>query len=192
MRIVAGRHRGRVLRTVPGRALRPTLDRVREAAFNVLAHGLGRTAAGWQGLEGARVVDAFAGSGACGLEALSRGAAHAVFIDDDAATLAGIGRNAAALGEEARITLLRADASRPGPRPPAIAEGCTLAFVDPPYGRGLALPALAALAAGGWLAPGAIAAVETGAGETLAAAAPFVLLDQRRWGPARVWFLRHA
>lgn len=184
MRIVAGIHRGRVLRATPGLSIRPTLDRVREAVFNILAHGLD-----WDGLAGARVLDVFAGTGACGLEALSRGAAHAVFIDRDAAALACIRRNAAALGEDARITLLRADATRLGPPPPATGGGFTLAFLDPPYGAGLAAPALGALAKCGWLGAGAVAVVETGCGEALTPPTPFRLRDQRTYGPARVSFL---
>jgi 16S rRNA (guanine966-N2)-methyltransferase len=185
MRIVAGIHRGRVLRATLGLSIRPTLDRVREAVFNILAHRLD-----WDGLAGARVLDVFAGSGACGLEALSRGAAHAVFIDRDAAALACIRRNAAALGEDARITLIQADATRLGPPPVAgTGGGFALAFLDPPYGAGLAAPALGALADHGWLEAGAIAVVETGCSEALTPPKPFVLRDQRTYGPARVRFL---
>ncbi len=186
MRIVAGIHRGRTLRAPAGHAIRPTLDRVREAVFNVLAHGIA-----WDGIGGARVLDLFAGAGALGLEALSRGAAHAVFVDRDDGALAAIRGNAAALGEGERVTVIKADATRLGIAS-AGERGFTLAFLDPPYGQGLVAPTLRALAAGGWLVQGAIVVVETGAAEALAAPAAFAIFDVRTWGPARVSFLRRA
>lgn len=191
MRIVAGIHRGRTLRAPAGHAIRPTLDRVREAVFNVLAHGIAWDGITWDGIGGARVLDLFAGAGALGLESLSRGAAHAVFVDRCDGALAAIRGNAAALGEGERVTVIKADATRLGIAS-AGERGFTLAFLDPPYGQGLVAPTLRALAAGGWLAQGAIVVVETGAAEALAAPAAFAILDVRTWGPARVSFLRCA
>ncbi|MFO1058953.1 MAG: 16S rRNA (guanine(966)-N(2))-methyltransferase RsmD [Dongiaceae bacterium] len=183
MRIVGGRHRGRRLEAPPGDAVRPTADRARQALFDRLAHAdLGGD--GTSPLIGARVLDAFAGSGALGLEALSRGAAHATFLEDAPAAIAAIRANIAVLGEGRRTTLRRADATRP---PPAPADPgtmpCDLVFLDPPYGSGLALPALAALAAAGWVADRALAIVETGAGETPGEPpAGFAVGDSRRHG----------
>ena len=184
MRIIAGRHRGHALRVPPGVAIRPTLDRVREAVFNILAHGLC-----WDGFEGARVLDLFAGSGAYGLEALSRGAAHAVFVEGDDAALAAIRGNAATLGEGARVTLIKGDATRLAPRRAAAGAPFTLAFLDPPYGQDLAAPALRALAGGGWLAADAIAVVETGRREAFTEPAPYVHIDARTYGAARIHFI---
>jgi 16S rRNA (guanine966-N2)-methyltransferase len=169
--------------TPAGLAVRPTADRVREALFNILMHGDHLP----EGLAGARVLDLFAGTGALGLEALSRGAGHVVFIEHDRAALRAIERNVQTLRAGTEVTVLARDATRPGGRvgPPA-----TLAFLDPPYGQGLAAPALAALAAGGWLAPGALAVVEVGAREDVAAPAGFTVLDRRRYGATAIVFLR--
>jgi 16S rRNA (guanine966-N2)-methyltransferase len=191
MRIVGGRHRGRRLEAPPGDAVRPTADRARQALFDRLAHAdLGGD--GSSPLIGARVLDAFAGSGALGLEALSRGAAHATFLDGSPAAIAAIRANIAVLGEGRHTLLRRADATRPPPAPadPAAAP-CDLVFLDPPYGSGLALPALAALAAAGWVADRALAIVETGAGEALGEPpAGFAVGDSRRHGKAVLTFLR--
>ena len=184
MRIIAGKHRGRRLAAPPGRALRPTADRAREALFNVLAHGLGESRLDWLDLE---VADVFAGTGAFGLEALSRGAGHATFIDSDAAALDVVRRNARTLGEDEHITLVQCDACHPIPPPRG---ACGLVFLDPPYGGGLAAPALAALATSGWLGPGAIAVIELGAKEDFTPPAGFTALDARRHGAARLAFLR--
>ncbi len=187
MRIVAGRFRGRPLAAPEGLAVRPTSDRTREALFNILVQG--RIAAAGPGLAGARVLDAFAGSGALGLEALSRGAAEVVFMEEHAATEAALRRNVAALGAEAEATVLRADVLRP---PPAAAHGgpCALVLMDPPYNQGLAEPALAALDAAGWLAPGALVTVELMKTEPFAAPPGFEVLDERTYGKAKVVFLR--
>jgi 16S rRNA (guanine966-N2)-methyltransferase len=164
--------------------VRPTSERAREALFNILAHGA--LAAEGRPLAGKRVLDAFAGSGAFGLEALSRGAAEAAFIERDAAALAVLRRNVAALGEEGRTRIYCADATRP---PPAC-QPCAVVFLDPPYRSGLAAPALAALAAAGWLEPGAVAVVEVAARGAFAAPAEFHLFDERLYGAARLIFLR--
>ncbi|HUC61519.1 MAG TPA: 16S rRNA (guanine(966)-N(2))-methyltransferase RsmD [Alphaproteobacteria bacterium] len=189
MRIVAGSHRGRAIEAPPGLEVRPTSDRVRESLFNILAHG--KFAADVP-LDGALVLDAFAGSGALGLEALSRGAAHAVFLDQALAALQGIERNVASLKEQARATLVQADALKP-PLPSKVRGDPaprTLVVLDPPYRSGLAAPALAALAEAGWLAPGALAAIELEASEAFALPEGFTRADERRYGKTRIVFAR--
>ncbi len=184
MRIVGGRHRGRRLVAPAGTVVRPTSDRAREALFNILSHG--RFAAGGLPFAGRPVVDAFAGTGALGLEALSRGASEAAFIEDDREALAALRRNIAALGEEDRTRIVRGDATR-APRAP---WPVAVAFLDPPYGSGLAAPALTALAEGGWLLPEALAVVEVASGEELAAPGGFAIVDARGYGAAKLVFLR--
>ena len=184
MRIIAGTHRGRRLRA-PETGTRPTADRVREAVFNILAHGVAEAV-----IAEASVLDVFAGSGALGLEALSRGAAHATFMDDNGAAIACVRANAKTLGVAAETTLLDADASRPPPPPLAARAPCALVFLDAPYGSGLAPAALAALDAKGWIAGGAVCVVEVAAREDFAAPEGFDVLDERTYGAARVVFLR--
>jgi 16S rRNA (guanine966-N2)-methyltransferase len=191
MRIVAGRHRGRVIAAPEDESVRPTSDRVRENLFNILAHArLG--AEGGPVLENALVLDAFAGSGALGLEALSRGAAHVVFLDDDLTALECLRRNVAMLGEDAHATLVKADACRP-PKPANVRgtpAARTLAFLDPPYRSGLAATALAALAGAGWLAPAALAAVELDSKDAFAPLVGFTPVDERQYGRTRILILR--
>ncbi len=152
MRIIAGEWRGRKLEAPPGDATRPTLDRVRQALFDRLMHA---PWAGREAIEGATVLDAFAGTGALGLEALSRGAAQAVFIERDRTALAALRANVAACRAEARCRVIAGDALRPPP-----GSACGVVFLDPPYGLGLAGPAVAALRAAGWVAPGALLLLE--------------------------------
>lgn len=175
LRIIGGVWRGRSLAAPAGQATRPTAERVRQALFDMLAH------APWSpGLDGRIVLDAFAGSGALALEALSRGAAHATLFDIDRAALATLRANIAALPDAAtRITLLPADATRP----PRAVRACDLVFLDPPYAAGLIPSALTALAAGGWLAPGALIVAETA--REAPSLAP-VLLAERVHGAARI------
>jgi 16S rRNA (guanine966-N2)-methyltransferase len=182
MRIDGGRFKGRVLATPAGRDTRPTSDRARQAIFNILGHGA-------FAVQGSRVLDAFAGSGALGLEALSRGASRALFLDNAPAALAAIRTNIDKLDIADWAESLRVDATRPPacPRPPA-----DLVFLDPPYGQDLATPALTALSTQGWIAPDALCVVEIGAAETLAAPPGFILEDERRYGAAKVLFLRFA
>ncbi len=184
MRIVGGRHRGRAIAAPPGRRVRPTADRVRESVFNILAHGIGRDA---PRIEGARVLDGFAGTGAMGLEALSRGAVFATFMDLD---IAPCRANVEALGEAARASLIAGDCTHPEPAGPA-SEAHDLVFLDPPYGRELAAPALAALAGAGWLGDGAVCVVELGTDEAIDAPGGFSRLDSRKYGAARVEILRY-
>jgi 16S rRNA (guanine966-N2)-methyltransferase len=184
MRIVAGKHRGRRLLAPPGVTVRPTSDRAREALFNILSHG--ELAAAGIPFAGAAVLDAFAGTGALGLEALSRGAAEALFLEKDPEALTILRRNIAGLGEEARARVVAGDATRP----PRASAACGLAFLDPPYRSGLAAAALTALDAARWLAPQALAVIELEAREELAPPAGFFILDERVYGAARLVFLR--
>ena len=183
MRIIGGTHRGTALTSVgKGDAaahLRPTTDRVRESLFNVLLGGRFDDP-----ITDAQVLDLFAGTGALGLEALSRGAGHVTFIDSGRAAQKLIRANIAKLRRDANTTLLSADAAR---LPDG--EACDLIFLDPPYGKGLGLKALQAAKAKGWIAPDALIVWE----ESQAQIAPagFTLLDQRRYGDTWVTFLRH-
>src|SRR5262249_43555002 len=138
----------------------------------------------------ARVLDVFAGSGALGLEALSRGAAHLTCIESSATARAALRANAKALGETARVTVLQADATKP----PAATGGvpCTLVFLDPPYGSGLGAPALIALAARGWVAEGAVCVVEMATNENFEPPPGFGLTDTRHYGKATLMLLRYA
>ncbi|MBI3452906.1 MAG: 16S rRNA (guanine(966)-N(2))-methyltransferase RsmD [Rhodospirillales bacterium] len=191
MRVVGGKHRGRKLAAPADERIRPTSDRARESLFNILAHG--RFAPGGiSAVQDARVLDAFCGTGALGLEALSRGAAHAVFIDSDKAALDLVRANIVALGETGHALVRPADAVRPGKLPAGAPGPCTVAFLDPPYGSGLAGQALAALAENGWLADGAVCVVETAAQEALALPPRFAAIDERRYGKAKLTFLRYA
>ncbi len=185
MRIVGGRHKSRAVATPKGRDVRPTSDRTREAVFNILEHAIdGFT------VSGTSVVDLFAGTGALGLEALSRGARHATFIDRDANSLGIARRNAVAVGETGTTAFLRLDACRLPP-PARIADApCGLAFLDPPYEKGFMPPALLGLMTKGWLAEGAVLVLEMAAGEPLDLPSGFRILDERIYGAARVVFLR--
>ena len=185
LRIVGGVHRGRRLVAPSGEAVRPTSDRAREALFNILSHG--RFAAAGLPFAGRPVLDAFAGTGALGLEALSRGASAAVFIENGREALCALRRNIAALGEEDRAHIITGDATRS----PRAALVCAVAFLDPPYRSGLAAPALSALASAGWLAPDAMAIVEIAAREELPTPVGFTVIDDRVYGAARLMFLRY-
>lgn len=184
MRIVGGSLRGRPIRA-PDEGTRPTSDRARQAVFNVLEH------AAWShGLEGARVLDLFAGSGALGLEALSRGVSFCLFVETGEAARGAIHDNLESLGLVDSGRIQRRDATDLGPRPGSAGEAFTLAFLDPPYGKGLGEPALSALRKGGWLGPEAICVLEQGANEPPVEVEGFEQLDQRRYGAAKVSFLR--
>jgi 16S rRNA (guanine966-N2)-methyltransferase len=185
MRIVAGKHRGRVLAAPKGRDTRPTAARAREGLFNILAHAkLGLD--GGSALDGAIVLDAFSGTGAFAFEALSRGAASATLIDRDRAALAAAKANTEALKESANVAILGRDATKPG----RADRAHTLVFVDPPYGKGLADVALAALAGNGWIAASALVIAEIGAKESLAPPVGFDALDERVYGAAKFALLR--
>jgi 16S rRNA (guanine966-N2)-methyltransferase len=187
MRVVAGKHRGRTLIAPKGKGLRPTAGAAREGLFNILIHGRAAKA-GAQGLAGARVLEAFAGTGAFAFEAISRGAGSAVLLDTDPTSLEAATANAEALGETDKVTLIKADATRP-PSAPA-AEAAAIAFLDPPYGSGLGPEALGALATKGWLATGALCIVEVAAKEPFTPPDGFEVIEERRFGAGRFVFLR--
>jgi 16S rRNA (guanine966-N2)-methyltransferase len=183
MRIVGGRLRGRALATPKSAAIRPTADRLRESLFNILAHAYGDPVAG------ARVLDLFAGTGALGLEAVSRGAAFALFVDDGAEARALIRANVEQLGLGGTTRVFRRDATRLGPAHPV--EPFSLLFADPPYGRGLAEQALAAARDGGWLAPGALVVVEEAVDAQFAAPDGFEELERRDYDETELIILRY-
>jgi 16S rRNA (guanine966-N2)-methyltransferase len=184
VRIVAGRHRGRPIEAPAGEDTRPTSALTRESVFNILTHG--RFAADGDPLTGARVLDGFAGTGAYGLEALSRGAGHAVFMESHGPALTALRHNLANLGEQANATVHHADCLRP----PRGGPPCDLVILDPPYRQGLGGPALEALWRAGWIAPGALCAVELMKTEDLSVPEGFAALDTRKYGKAKVAFLR--
>ncbi|MBI1273369.1 MAG: 16S rRNA (guanine(966)-N(2))-methyltransferase RsmD [Alphaproteobacteria bacterium] len=179
MRIVGGSLARRVIAAPPGPETRPTADRVREAVFNVIAHN------DWADLDGALVCDAFAGSGALALEALSRGAAHAWLFEKSVPALKTLQQNTAKLGLQEQCTVQRADALRP----PRAEKPCSLLFLDPPYRQDLVPLSFAALRAAGWVAPGALVVAEAAANEALAVDGCETLLG-RRYGDTAVHFLR--
>lgn len=177
MRIIAGEWRGRTIEAPPGRATRPTADRVRETLFSMLASRLGS-------FEDLAVADLFAGSGALGFEALSRGAASATFVEQEPKAAAAIKRNAEKLGATDRVRILGGSAlSLPK------AESFDLLFADPPYAQGSGSAAVEAVLKAGWLAPGGWMSVETGRGDTLDPAALSVEAT-RDVGRARLTLLR--
>jgi len=180
MRIVGGDLRGRPLAAPRSDAIRPTSDRTREAVFNIIAHR-------WpQQLEGARVLDLFAGTGALGLEALSRGAAHALFIEDSAEGRGLIRTNIEAFGLQGRAKIFRRDATKLGE--PGTILPFDLVFADPPYGRGLAEQALQSAIAGGWLTPDALVVVEEAADSPFQPPQELALIERRDWGDTGVSF----
>ena len=186
IRIVAGRHRGRRLKVPEGSDVRPTSNRVRESLFNILAHRDWRVQGGRLPRD-VRVLDVFAGSGALGLEALSRGATEVLFLESDRSARTALYRNIEFLDEAERAFVLPRDAVRPGPRPGAEPFGLVLA--DAPYHSGLAAPALVALLAEGWLGPNAVAVVELDATEPFDPPAEFEAVEERSYGNARLLFL---
>lgn len=179
MRIVGGTLRGRNLATPAHEGLRPTSDRVRESVFNILAHGIEGFA-----FEGARVIDLFAGTGALGIEALSRGAAYCLFVEESADARALIRRNIEAFGLQGVTRIFRRDATALGPA--GNIEPFTIAFLDPPYGRGLGERAIASLVDGQWLASGAIVVIEERADAALQLPSQFVQTDLRKYGDTQI------
>jgi 16S rRNA (guanine966-N2)-methyltransferase len=178
MRIVAGRLKGRALRGPSGQTIRPTSDRLRETIFNILAHAYGDP------VQNAAVIDAFAGTGALGIEALSRGAQSVLFVDDgvEAGTL--LHENISTLGLVAVARIIKRDARRLGKAPAGAPY--SLAFLDPPYGKGLAEPALCTLLEGGWLARGGLIVVEEAATHALALPSGLRLRETRRYGDTQL------
>jgi 16S rRNA (guanine966-N2)-methyltransferase len=179
MRIVAGKFRAARLEAPKGLTTRPTSDRVRQALFNVLEHGTPQVM-----FDGARVLDLFAGSGALGLEALSRGARFCLFVEEAAAARAAIRRNVEALGLTGVTKIWRRDATKLGEA--GRIEPFDLVLCDPPYGKGLGQRALAAAVAGGWTAPGAVLVLEERAGFKIGWPAPFQEIDRRRYGDTEI------
>lgn len=182
MRIEAGSHRGTRLVAPEGEDVRPTSDRARQAIFNVLIHRFDAVA-------GARVLDAFAGSGALGLEALSRGAEYLVAMELAQPALDALKRNITACRENARTMVFACNALDPPKAQPRHAP-CSLVFLDPPYGKGLITPALEALKNAGWIAPGALIVAEMSAREDVPAMDDLAIEDERRYGKAKIVFLR--
>lgn len=182
MRIVGGAFRGRSLKAPGDARIRPTADRTREALFNVIGHGFPGA------LDGSRVLDLFAGTGALGLEALSRGAASCLFVEESADARGLIRDNVEALGLNGRAKIFRRDATRLGEA--GTIAPFSLLFADPPYGRDLGAPALAAALAGKWLAAEALCVVEEALGAPFAPPSGFSLLDARTYGDTVIRFLR--
>jgi 16S rRNA (guanine966-N2)-methyltransferase len=182
MRVVGGALRGRALAAPKSQAIRPTADRLREALFNILTHAYGDP------IGSARVLDLFAGTGAFGIEALSRGAAFALFIDDGAEARALLRENTATLGLGGSSRIFRRDATKLGPAYPV--EPFSLAFLDPPYGQGLAEKALASARSGGWFAPDALVVAEEAVKSDFKAPEGFAELERRRYDDTEFVFLK--
>jgi 16S rRNA (guanine966-N2)-methyltransferase len=187
IRITAGRLKGRGLETAPGLMVRPTATRARQAIFNILAHG--RAYRGPQGAMplGVRALDLFAGSGALGFEALSRGAVQVTFVEAARDVAALLKLNAERLGEKSSVDVRIGNAAKLGAAP---GQPFGLVFLDPPYGEELAEPALQGLAQGGWLDRSAVVVLETGAGEAAPLPERFSLIEARRYGAATFNFLQ--
>ncbi len=182
MRIVGGRLRGRVLAGPKSQSIRPTADRLREALFNILLHAYGDP------VSGARVIDLFAGTGALGIEALSRGAAFALLVDDGAEARALLRENVTTLGLGGVSKIFRRDATKLGPAAPL--EAFSLAFLDPPYGQGLAGKALTSARQGGWLTRDALIVVEEAIKSAFAVPEGFSELERRRYDDTEFVILR--
>ncbi len=184
MRVIGGRLRGRALVAPKSKAIRPTADRLRESLFNILVHSLGDP------ITGARVLDLFAGTGALGIETLSRGAAFALLVDETAEARALLRENVTALGLGGVSRIFRRDATKLGPAHPL--APFSLAFLDPPSGQGLAAAALASARGGAWLTPDAIIVVEEKAAAKFTAPEGFTQIDRRRYDDSEFIFLRPA
>ena len=182
MRVVGGRLKGRNLASPTSRDIRPTADRLRESVFNILVHAYDDP------MEGARVLYLFAGTGALGIEAVSRGASFALFVDNGAEARALLRNNVEALGLGGVTKVYRRDAANPGPVHPM--EPFSLVFLDPPYRMKLAEKALVALRDGGWLRPGALLVVEEARDAAFAAPVGFEELERRAYDDTEFTFLR--
>ena len=182
MRIVGGRLRGRALAAPKSQAIRPTADRLRESLFNILMHAYGDP------ITGARVLDLFAGTGALGIEAISRGARFALFVDNGTEARALLRNNVEALGLGGVTKVFRRDATDLGPAHPV--EPFSLVFLDPPYGKGLAEKALASLRDGGWLTPDAMLVVEEAKAAGVVAPEGYEELERRAYDDTEFVLLR--
>jgi 16S rRNA (guanine966-N2)-methyltransferase len=183
MRVVGGRLRSRPLAAPKSNAIRPTTDRLREALFNILIHGYGDP------VTGARVLDLFAGTGALGIEALSRGADYVLFVDEGAEARALLRENTQILGLAGVTRIFRRDATQLGPAHPI--EPFSLVFLDPPYGKGLAEKALVSAREGGWLVPGAVVVVEEAADAGFKPPTGYDKLERRAYDDTELVFLRN-
>lgn len=185
MRIVSGKFKGKSLNAPKGANTRPTSDKARQALFNVLEH------ASWApALEDARIVDLFAGSGALGFEAMSRGGAFCLFVDNDASARGAIRDNIEALQLFGNTRLHRRSATDLGEKPAKLGAQFNLVFLDPPYGKGLAPPALTGLTDGDWMTEDALAVLEVAANEDVPSLTGWDMVDERKWGAAKVVFLK--
>lgn len=182
MRVTGGNFGGRTLKSPSSQNIRPTSDKLRQAIFNILAHGHGDP------VSGARVLDLFAGTGALGIEALSRGAVFALFVEEAAEARALIRANVETLSLTGITKIFRRDATRLGPR--GAFEPFTLAFCDPPYGKGFAEKALASAREGDWLAKDALLVVEEAVAAKFAAPEGFEVLERREYDDTEIVFLR--
>jgi 16S rRNA (guanine966-N2)-methyltransferase len=178
MRIIGGTLKGRILKAPASDRIRPTSDRLRETLFNILAHAYPER------LAGTSVIDLFAGTGAMGFEALSRGARTALFVDDGTEARALIRANVEALGLGGQTRIFRRDARKLGAAPPG--ECFSLAFLDPPYGKNMAEPALAALRDGAWLTPEALVVIEEAAQASFVLPEGYDLIETRTYGDTQV------
>jgi len=184
MRVVGGRLKGRNLASPSSQAIRPTADRLRESVFNILIHAYDDP------VQDARVLDLFAGTGALGIEAVSRGAAFTLFVDNGAEARALLRNNVESLGLGGVTKVYRRDATNPGPAHPM--EPFALAFLDPPYGKGLAETSLASLRDGGWLTAGALVVVEEAKAAAFVAPEGYEELERRAYDDTEFVFLRAA
>jgi 16S rRNA (guanine966-N2)-methyltransferase len=183
VRIVGGEFRGRSLATPKSNDIRPTSDRTRESLFNIIGHVYP------QALDGARVMDVFAGTGAVGLEAVSRGCKSALFVENGVEGRGLLWENIDSLGLHGRTRILRRDATNLGPSNNI--EPFDFLFADPPYGKGLGEKAMLSAHAGNWLAPGALAILEERADINPVVDPVFKLLESRTFGDTRMDFFRY-
>jgi 16S rRNA (guanine966-N2)-methyltransferase len=181
MRIIAGKHRGRRINSLPTKELRPTMGVTREAIFNILSHGQFLDL-----LPGARVLDLYCGCGAFAMEAFSRGAAHVVCIDIRSEHLQVARSNIDYIGESHNANFIRADSSNP----PAASIPCNLIFLDPPYYKNLVTPTLVKLLSSGWLAANAVIVIETGAKEEFTIPEQYEDIENRKYGNSRIHILK--
>lgn len=182
MRVSGGSFGGRTLKAPSSDRIRPTSDKLRQAIFNILAHAYGDP------VSGSRVLDLFSGTGALGIEALSRGAAFTLFVEDAAEARALIRTNVETLQLTGVTKIFRRDATKLGLR--GAFEPFSLAFCDPPYGKGLAEEALVSAREGGWLSKDAVLVVEEAVDAKFAAPEGFVLLERREYDDTEIVFLR--
>lgn len=188
MRIVGGEYRGKQLALPEDNRIRPTADRTREALFNILGHGsVYRTEQGPLPL-GARILDVFAGTGALGIEALSRGADHVTFMDNQWDSVKLIKQNVAAIKAQQKVSIFNRNGTIPG----RASGHIDLILMDPPYSQGLEIPSLLALRDGGWIQENTVIVIELAAKEKIEIPDDFELLDERKYGAAKLLFLKPA